>query len=154
MLLVQSCLLPPVTISRFLANICGNFMLLCGIFCNFMLLYVLVCTFLVLWTFYAVLLRIKFCRNLRTFLGKIILAPNLLVLKLCLFAYLAFYLLLFSKYWLFGNLRWSTRRSIMHYIHMCVQPIHVIKCMTAYSAFMTFLLFFKQMQCASLLLFY
>ena len=93
-----SCLLPPVTISRFLANICGNFMLICGIFCNFMLLCVFVCTFLVFWAFYAVLLRINFCRNLRTFLSKIILAPNLLVLKLCLFAYLAFYLLLFSKY--------------------------------------------------------
>ena len=36
----------------------------------FMLLYGLFCTFWVFWAFYAVWLRIKFCSNLRTFLGN------------------------------------------------------------------------------------
>ena len=44
--------------------------------CYFMALFAL---FLVFWAINAVLSRIKFCRNLGTFLGKIILAPNLLV---------------------------------------------------------------------------
>ena len=51
-------------------------MLVLGIFCHyFSLLGLLRC-----------LLRIHFCRNLHTFLGKIILAQNLLVKKLCLYA--------------------------------------------------------------------
>ena len=72
-----------VAISRFLGNTYGNFGLLGGIFWHILQLYVTIwpfCTFFgVSWAFYAVLPRIKFCRNLRTFSGKIILAPNLLV---------------------------------------------------------------------------
>ena len=75
-----------VAISRFLANTSCNVVLLRGIFCNFVLLYGLVYIFLVFWAFYAVLLRINLCHNLCTLSGKIILAPNLLVEKLCLFA--------------------------------------------------------------------
>ena len=44
--------------------------------CYFMALFSL---FFVFWAFYAVMSRIKICQNFRTFSGKMILAPNLLV---------------------------------------------------------------------------